>query len=103
MRVGMVLFILGLVVALLNAALAGLIGVPEVYGKTFFLLMVAAGMGCLGVGMLVPRRRRPKTPSTGTTFVNQLNAPATTNHLPPIPAKEFAVPSVTEDTTRNLR
>jgi hypothetical protein len=108
MRLGMALFILGLVVALLNAALSGLLGVPEVYGKTFFLVMVAVGMGCLGLGMLMPRRQKAKTQKANTfpsqrSAPNALNTPAVTNNLPPLRADQFEIPSVTEDTTRNLR
>jgi hypothetical protein len=104
----MAIFILGLVVALLNAALGGLLGVPEVYGKTFFLVMVAVGMGCLGLGMLMPRRQKTKTPKAKTfplpkSTPHALNTPAVTNNLPPLRAEHFDVTSVTEDTTRNLR
>jgi hypothetical protein len=99
----MAIFILGLVVALLNAAAAGLFGVSEVYGKTFFLLMVAVGLGCLGIGMVMPRRRKTKTLPAGKDVQRALHTPAATSQLPPLHEEPFPVPSITEQTTRNLR
>jgi hypothetical protein len=98
----MAVFILGLVVALLNAALAGLTGIPEVYGKTFFLVMVAVGMTCLGLGMIIPRRGKTNRVFAPKPVQKELSFPATTHPLRPNREEEFAVPSVTENTTRNL-
>ena len=60
MRLGIAVFILGLVVALGNAALAAAFSLPEVYGKVIFLSCVAFGMLLLGAGFVFPKQTYTK-------------------------------------------
>lgn len=112
MRLGIGLFILGMVIALGNAAIKSLGLFPEEWGKMVFLSLVAIGMACLGLGFVIPPKRRkqrakesdrgPKPAETA-----QLSSPKTNFNEGPfsVPAREpvYSEPgSVTERTTRNL-
>lgn len=113
MRVGIGLFIFGLVVGLLNGALKDFDLFPQAYGKLVFMAMVALGMLMLGAGFLFPtkhyKKRKPpsKSPTLGTaTPKEQLNPAGLNDIILPINTRELepvAVGSVTESTTRNLK
>lgn len=110
MRFGVGLFILGLVIGLLNAAVRDLELFPQSYGKMMFLLFVAAGMLMLGAGFVFPTKkytkRRILEPAdeperlspAGQTFVDEIDFPRDTRELDAI-----HVGSVTEHTTKNLK
>jgi hypothetical protein len=114
MRLGMGLFILGLVVALGNAAIKSLNLFPSEWGKMVFLLLIMLGMACLGIGLVVPARRRSRSKNKKDP---QMKGPSATNRLPsgrlftadavfPAATREPAMSepgSVTELTTRNLQ
>ena len=57
MQAGIAIFILGMVVALGNAALSTAIGFRPDIGKVIFLSMIAIGMLFLGLGFVFPRTR----------------------------------------------
>ncbi|MEQ1921929.1 MAG: zinc ribbon domain-containing protein [Pyrinomonadaceae bacterium] len=64
-RIGIALFILGLVIGLINGALKDFELFPQSYGKLIFMLFVAAGMLTLGAGFLFPTKKYTKRkPST---------------------------------------
>ncbi|MFL6373398.1 MAG: hypothetical protein ACJ73D_01905 [Pyrinomonadaceae bacterium] len=114
MRTGFGVFILGLVIALGNAALAQVVGFSQVYGTSIFLFTVMAGLALIGAGMVFPRKRYVKgvNPADkersfkGSVNTARLQEPAGT----PIEHPDFRMPvfasaepaSVTENTTRNL-
>ena len=109
MRVGFAIFILGLVIALGNAALSAVLGFSKVYGTSIFLFTVMAGLALIGAGVVIPRKRYVlsekkrsgrRTPSTaqlpqplGDPIGELFREPVLTPHEPV---------SVTENTTRNL-
>lgn len=117
MRIGIGLFILGLVIALSNAALRDLGLFPESYGKMLFLALAALGMLMLGAGFVFPTRKYTKRKSSNIaapdlfldtaplagelgaakTDLNELEFRKDGRDLEAIP-----VGSVTEHTTRNL-
>lgn len=117
-RIGIALFMLGLVIGLINGALKDFELFPQSYGKMVFMLFVAAGMLTLGAGFLFPTKkytkRKPPTasPNTGVNLdtaplADSLNAAHTRSDdiVFPKDDREFEkVPaaSVTEHTTRNL-
>lgn len=106
-RIGIVLFIVGLVIGLINGALRDFELFPQSYGKLVFLLFVAAGMLMLGAGFLFPTKKYTKRKASELRSsskpelsepkhdVNDIVFPADTRELE-------AVGSVTEHTTRNL-
>ena len=117
-RVGIALFILGLVFGLINGALKDFELFPQSYGKLIFMLFVAAGMLTLGAGFLFPTKKYTKQkPSTaaadtdtkldtaplaaslnsGNANVNDVQFPKADREFEKLP-----VPSVTEHTTRDL-
>ncbi len=116
MRLGMGLFIFGMVLALGGAALKQFDLFPEEWGKTVFLTFIALGMACLGLGFVVPnRRRRHRTAAVASPL--EIQAVGTTSQLPEadleaanaafsMPARESVMSqpgSVTEGTTRHLK
>lgn len=117
-RIGISLFILGLVIGLINGALKDFGLFPESYGKMIFMLFVAAGMLTLGAGFLFPTKKYTKRqPSTAAghsdvkldtaPLAGSLNAALTgvNDIVFPKDDREFEklpVPSVTEHTTRDL-
>lgn len=120
MRIGMGLFILGLVIGLLNGALRDFDLYPQAYGKMIFLLFIALGLLTIGSGFVFPTKKytKRKLPRSITEFDSeqqvhtaplkgQLDAAyASVNDIAfPKDGREFeSVPvgSVTEQTTRNL-
>ena len=117
-RIGIALFILGLVIGLINGALKDFELFPQSYGKLIFLLFIAAGMLTLGAGFLFPTKkytkRKPSTMSADTNLkldtaplAGSLNSDRSNEdeiHFP-IDARGFEkspVASVTEHTTRSL-
>lgn len=107
MRIGVGLFILGLVIGLLNGALRGFDWFPQQYGKLVFLLCAAAGMLCLGAGFVFPRKYYVKKDRKDGVKGNNLAGPSTGKLDQLSPANTDAdlnrPMSVTERTTRNLR
>jgi hypothetical protein len=112
-RVGIGLFIFGLVIGLLNGALKDFELFPQAYGRFVFLAIIALGMLMLGAGFLFPtkqyKKRKPisrkPTPDTGPPK-EQLNAATLRDIVFPIDTRELdpiAVGSVTEGTTRSLK
>ncbi|MCW5950321.1 MAG: hypothetical protein KIT41_12675 [Pyrinomonadaceae bacterium] len=113
MRFGFALFILGVSIALLNAAVKDLDLVPEIYGKVTFMLMVSAGLLLMGSSFLFPTRTfRPAKGRTGPA--RPVSAPATgpMGELPDgarslndlaTSGLNDSVPSVVENTTRKLK
>ena len=101
MRIGIGLFILGLVLGLLNAAFRSFGLFPEEYGKVVFLVVVAMGMLCLGAGFIFPKKyyvkkKAKETLSPPTGKLDQLpSADRNIDLVPPM--------SVTEKTTRDLK
>jgi hypothetical protein len=109
MRLGFGLFLLGLVIALLNAAFSKLLEFPDVYGKTVFLVFIAMGLLVLGAGLFFPsrrssapgkRRRRVLTGADPTAPL--LSVPAAEEMRVDVTRDLEPVSSVTEHTTRNL-
>lgn len=121
MRLGIGLFILGLVIGLVNGALRDFGLYPDAYGKMLFMVIVAAGMLMVGAGFLFPRKTYKKREALAEddhhdpskTFntaplAGELNPASVdadpikfpTNTLIP---ENQPVGSVTESTTRNLR
>ncbi len=112
MRVGIGLFILGLVIGLVNGALKDFGLFPQAYGKLVFMAMVALGMLMLGAGFLFPTKQYKKRKSSTRSKPDQVEPreqlnparandivfPTNTRELEPV-----AVGSVTENTTRNLK
>lgn len=118
MRLGIGLFILGLVIGLLDGAVKELGLFPAAYGKVVFLTIVAAGMLTLGAGFLFPVKvfKKRKRTSTDSDVANSLDTGPLDTQLPPATmndayisfpkdSREHAAAepaSVTENTTRNL-
>lgn len=120
MRLGIGLFILGLVIGLINGALRDLGLYPDSYGKMLFLVIVAAGMLMLGAGFVFPKKTYKKRkvspmdhqndPSKSfdtAPLAGELNPANDVDaiHFPTndrIPDNQ-PVGSVTESTTRQLR
>jgi len=118
-RLGMGLFIFGMVIGLINGALKDYELYPNSYGKTLFLVIIAAGMLLLGAGFVFPTKKykKPKvsepnivdadveldtSPLAGKleaarVSANDLDFPKDDREPEKIP-----VGSVTEHTTRNL-
>ncbi|MBK8305113.1 MAG: hypothetical protein WBC19_01350 [Pyrinomonadaceae bacterium] len=117
-RIGISLFILGLVIGMINGALKDFGLFPDSYGKLIFMLFVAAGMLTLGAGFLFPTtkytKRKPSAVaadtdtkldtaplagslSSGDANVNVVHFPKDDREFEQLP-----VPSVTEHTTRDL-
>lgn len=114
MTAGMVTCLLALVIAMTNAALAPWIGLPEAYGRSLFLLMFGIGLAFVGFGMVLPQKgRRRSGAKAQSAFQNSVTGASETNQLPAMDAsiaisfdEAFSardkIPSVTENTTRNL-
>ena len=106
-RIGITLFIMGLVIGLINGALKDFELFPQSYGKLIFMLFVAAGMLTLGAGFLFPTKKYSKRGSSELNRtsppqleepkadISDIGFPARTRELEP-------VGSVTDHTTRNL-
>ncbi|MGE3467063.1 MAG: hypothetical protein AB7J13_09030 [Pyrinomonadaceae bacterium] len=117
-RVGIGLFILGLVIGLINGALRDFNLFPESYGRLVFLLLVAAGMLTLGAGFVFPTKRYTKRNTADTTdgsdpdlglatgpLARALDPASEDSYIAPRVKRErerVAAGSVTEETTRNL-
>lgn len=113
MRFGFALFILGVAIALLNAAVKDLGLVPEIYGKVTFMLMVSAGMLLMGSSFIFPTRTF--RPTKGLNGPTRPVSPPTTGPMGELPdgARSLndlataglndGVPSVVENTTRQLK
>lgn len=116
-RLGIGLFILGLVVGLINGALRDFELYPNSYGKTLFLAIIAVGMLLLGAGFVFPTKRYAKRKPGETTgskarldtapLAGQLSTPANDIDFLEFPndhrdLEAVPVGSVTEQTTRNL-
>lgn len=110
---GMATCILALVIAMTNAALAPWLGLPEAYGRSLFLLMFGVGLAFIGFGMVLPQRQRRRAPAEDPSDAGQSSPAPSTNQLPPLDNSQVIsldeafssrdkVPSVTENTTRNL-
>lgn len=117
-RIGISLFILGLVIGLINGALKDFELFPQSYGKLVFMLFVAAGMLTLGAGFLFPKKKYTKqkpssaSPDTGVKLdtaplARSLNTAHTSADDIVFPKDDREIEknpaaSVTEHTTRNL-
>ena len=117
-RLGLGLFIVGLVIGLANGAIRDLQIYPEVYGKIVFYLFIAAGLLCLGFSMVFPSKKDVKLTgkSSGADVPDRLDTSQLSNDLLPAghPESEIEFPenrrytvgtvphSVAEHTTRNL-
>lgn len=105
-RIGIGVFILGLVIGLINGALKDFELFPQSYGKLIFMLFVAAGMLTLGAGFLFPTKKysKRKPSELGASKKPQLAEPKHANDIVfPADTRELEpVASVTEHTTRDL-
>jgi len=102
------------VIAMTNAALAPWIGLPEAYGRSLFLLMFGIGLAFVGFGMVLPQKaKRGSSLNARTSLKESMPGASMTNQLPPLHdssaisiddafSTRDKVPSVTENTTRNL-
>lgn len=112
-RIGIGLFIVGLVIGLINGALKDFQLYPDSYGKLLFMITVAAGMLTLGSGFIFPTKKYSKRKSADATStegpavakldaakfdINVVEFQPKTSKFEKVP-----VPSVTERTTRNLK
>ena len=116
MRLGIGLFVLGLVIGLINGALRDFGLYPDSYGKMLFMVIVAAGMLMLGAGFILPKKTYKKRSSLQNEpmyldtapLAGELNAARVEGGGIRFPANR-RVPdnqpagSVTESTTRDLR
>lgn len=118
MRIGIVTFILGLVIGLINGGLRDFNLFPPAYGKALFFAFIAIGMLMLGSGFLFPVKvfKKGKRKSVDADVANLLNTAPLDAQLPPAKiidtdisfpkdARERAATepaSVTENTTRQL-
>lgn len=120
MRLGMVTFILGMVIGLLNGALRDFNLFPQAYGKLVFLAFIAMGLLMLGAGFLFPTKkytkRKTPRPAANSPSESKLKTAPLKGQLESARAdvndalfakdeREFEtvpVPSVTEHTTRDL-
>ncbi len=116
-RLGIGLFIFGMVVGLINGALRDFELYPNAYGKMLFLVIIAAGMLLLGSGFVFPTKKykKRKVAEASVTdaeakldtspLAGQLDAArVNTNDIdfPKDDREKIPVGSVTEHTTRNL-
>jgi len=114
MTAGMATCLLALVVAMTNAALAPWLGLPEAYGRSLFLLMFGIGLAFVGFGMVLPQKgKRGSGGKFQRALTDSVAGASTTNPLPGLAdsnaisfdeafSTRDKVPSVTENTTRNL-
>jgi hypothetical protein len=118
MRIGIGIFIFGMVLGLIHGAVRDLGLFPEAYGKMIFLAVIAAGMLTLGAGFIFPTKkytkRKPVTSVADTDFsletapLTASLAAARTNENDIAFAKDdrefekLPAASVTEHTTRNF-
>jgi hypothetical protein len=119
MQIGIAIFIMGMVVALANAALSTAIGFKKDIGTVIFLTMIAIGMAFLGIGFVFPQKRYVKRRSNVEPTADETNlrtaplrselnagqASAIENEFPNEPREPLhvEVQSVTEHTTRQLK
>jgi hypothetical protein len=119
MRAGIAIFILGMVVALGNAALSTAIGFSPDIGKVIFLSMIAVGMLFLGLGFVFQQKRYVTRRSNANTKSDPARTKSTSRLAAQLeePREDFLevefpkddrepvnaeLPSVTEHTTRQL-
>jgi hypothetical protein len=119
-RYGVVLFVIGLVIGLLNGALRDFALFPDRWGKVVFFMFIAAGLLAMGSAFVFPtkkykKRKSPDSPPApdlreqlGTApLAGQLSPADPDMNIIDFPAADrepvMAEPgSVTERTTRNL-
>jgi hypothetical protein len=114
-RYGVVLFIIGLVIGLLNGALRDFALFPDKWGKVVFFMFIAAGLLAMGSAFVFPTKRyRKRKPADSPAELETAPlagelSPADTAELDPIVFPKdrrepvMAEPgSITERTTRNL-
>ena len=112
-RLGVGLFIVGLIIGLLNGALKDFDLFPQAYGKMIFLTFIAAGMLCFGFAVAFPTKKytKPKRSTQKAEFPAELNTSPLAGELASSVSEEINFPksdrvaeprSVTEHTTRNL-
>jgi len=115
-RLGIGLFILGLVIGLLNGALKDFDLFPQAYGKMIFLSFIAAGMLCFGAAVAFPTKKyaKPKKSASKAEIPVELKTSPLAGELATSTIEEINFPnddrepltaeprSVTEHTTRNL-
>jgi len=119
MQIGISIFILGMVVALANAALSTAFGFNKNIGTVVFLSMVAIGMAFLGTGFVFPQKRYAKRRSNFSSKKEEIELetsplrPELADGLELANDVEFPkdrrarshaeLPSITEHTTRQLK
>jgi hypothetical protein len=118
MRIGIVVFIFGLVIGLINGGLRDFNLFPPAYGKVVFFAFIAIGMLMLGSGFLFPVKsfKKRKRAKADADVADLLNTGPLDAQLPPAKiidadisfpkdSREHAAAepaSVTENTTRQL-
>ena len=114
MRYGIGIFILGMVVALGNAALRELHLYPDAIGKSIFLFLIMIGMATMGAGMVFPQKRYIKQKGHSPNKAEEQNTFPTAD-LDRLPSADRSIDdivfpvntrepdSVTDNTTRQLR
>lgn len=117
-RYGVVLFIVGLVIGLLNAAIRDFGLFPERYGKVVFFIFIAAGLLTMGSSFLFPVKKYAKRKPAEQDSPVRLETAPLAGGLPPANTADLVNPidfpkdrrepamaepgSITERTTRNL-
>lgn len=112
-RLGIGLFIFGMVIGLINGALRDFELYPNAYGKMLFMVIIAAGMLLLGAGFVFPTKKYKKrkvtedpeikldtSPLAGQLEAARLNVDDVDTFKND--RENVPVGSVTEHTTRNL-
>ena len=119
MRIGLGLFILGLAIGLINAAIRDIGLFPDSYGKMVFLILVASGMLTMASGFIFPSKkyskRKAETSTSESDHPEHIDIGSMTARLLPEnesldnfgPQRDrqpemIARGSITEHTTRNL-
>ena len=114
MRYGMGVFILGLVIALGNAAIRDLQLFPGAIGKSIFLTLIMIGMALVGAGVVFPQRRYVKRKGRDASDKVQQPVILPTSNFDRLPSADRSVDdissftnsrqpdSVTDHTTRQL-
>lgn len=113
MRLGIGLFILGLVIGLINGALRDFGLYPDAYGKMLFMVIVAGGMLMLGAGFVFPIKKYIKVRTAEFEATSDTEkAPSELvdanfdSYISPRntrPLEQQPLASVTESTTRDLK
>lgn len=117
-RLGLGLFIFGLVIGMVNGVLKDLELFPQIYGKAVFLTFIAAGLLFLGSSIVFPSKKytKRKKATTESDSPDQLDTSPLPGELSPANPAELNIDfpkdhrepvgveprSVTEHTTRNL-